>query len=438
MDRWVLGRAPQRLPDMDVVVVGGGCAGTLAAVAAGRRGARVLLVERDGGLGGTSTGVLDTFYGFFTPGPGGRQLVGGLPWEVVERLRAGGHAFDRPNTYGAGIGITYNPQVLQGLWDQLCVQAGVQVLSGCHLADVAMADGRPAEVLLLAGTELLRVRAGVFVDASGDGVLAALAGARSEGYADIPNPQSLTTTFTMAPVDQAALRQLGRAGLVALLTEADRNGYRLARREGSLHPTTADGVEFVHMTRVAARDPRDPVALSAAEREGRAQVMECARFLVDRVPGFERARVTWLARRIGVREGRRVVGRYWLSREDVLDGRRFDDAIAQGAAPIEEHAAAQTTRWEFLPGSGGYDIPFRSLLPVDVAGLLVAGRCFSASHDAHASARNMAQCMAMGQAAGTAAALSVAAAAAPHEIDVPALQAELQQAGVLLAGTAVR
>lgn len=437
MDRWTLGRAPQSLPDVDVLVVGGGCAGSVAATAAARQGASVLLAERDGTLGGISTGVLDTFYGFFAPGDSEDRLVAGLPWEVVELLQAGGNARQRPNTYGAGTGVTYNPEVLRGLWDTLTTQAGASVLLGAGLVDVRVRDRIPVEVLLLAGSTLMRVRARVFLDASGDGALAALAGARSEGYADIPSPQSLTTTFMMAPVDQAALRRLGRAGLTALLAGAQQRGYRLARRDGSLHPTTVEGMQFVHMTRVSARDPRDPVALSAAEREGRAQALECARFLTAEVPGFERARITWMSRHIGVREARRVLGRYWLTREDVLRGQHFADAIACGAAPIEVHADTPGTRWEFLPSDSRYEIPYRCLLPADLDGLLVAGRCFSASHDAHASARNMAQCMAMGEAAGTAAALAARQRIPPHALDVPALQARLRAVGARPVAVAV-
>ncbi|MHB8342386.1 MAG: FAD-dependent oxidoreductase, partial [Mycobacteriales bacterium] len=167
-----------------------------------------------------------------------------------------------------------------------------------------------------------------------------------------------------------------------------------------------------------------------AEQEGRQQVLACANFLRDHVPGFERAAITWMARRAGVREARRVRGRYWLSREDVRGGTRFPDAIAQGAAPIEEHDAGRDTRWEFL--EAGYDIPYRCLLPVEVDGMLVAGRCLSASHDAHASARNMAQCMAMGQAAGTAAAVAADARLAPHAIDPAVLQDRLLDNGALL------
>lgn len=431
MSTWGL-RAPSRLPAADVTVLGGGCSGVMAAVAAARQGARVTLIEREGTLGGTSTAVLDTFYGFWAPGDSGPRVVDGLPGELVARLIEAGHAHTRPNSYGAGTGVTYNPEVLRWLYDEMCADAGVRVLLHAALTEVEVYANRPARLLLTSGSEILELEPGVGVDCSGDGVLAHLSGAASEGFSDVANAQVMTTTFTMAPVNRSSFTSIGRAGLLALLDEAIASGqYDLPRRDGSTHATTVPGVEFIHMTRISDHDPRDPLALSMAERIGRAQALEYARFLVDRVPGFADARIAWLSRRIGVRESRRVRGRYWLERADVVNGARFDDVIACGAAPIEEHADGDGTRWEFL--ANVYDIPYRSLVPADRDGLLVAGRCFSASHDAHASARNMGQCMAMGQAAGTAAALAADSGSEPAAIDVAALQARLVSSGAILA-----
>jgi hypothetical protein len=425
-------RAPTRLPAADVTVLGGGCSGVMAAVAAARQGAKVTLVEREGTLGGTSTAVLDTFYGFWAPGDDGPRVVDGLPGELVKRLIDAGHAFTRPNSYGAGTGVTYNAEVLRWLYDELCAEAGVRVLLHTSLTEVEVDRGRPSRLLLTSGSELLELDPGIGVDCSGDAVLAHLSGAASEGFSDVANSQVMTTTFTMSPVHRGRFADLGRSGLLALLDDAIASGrYDLPRRDGSTHATTVPGVEFIHMTRISDHDPRDPVALSEAERIGRAQALEYARFLVDCVPGFESARITWLSRRIGIRESRRVRGRYWLERDDVVRGARFDDVIACGAAPIEEHAQGDGTRWEFL--GHVYDIPYRCLVPADVGGMLVAGRCFSASHDAHASARNMGQCMAMGQAAGTAAALAADVACEPASIDVAALQSRLLESGAVLA-----
>jgi FAD dependent oxidoreductase len=174
------------------------------------------------------------------------------------------------------------------------------------------------------------------------------------------------------------------------------------------------------------------VQLTRAEIEGRRQAWEYARFLREQVPGFEQAVMVSTSPAIGVRESRRVHGRYRLTAEDVLAGRRFDDEIALCGAPIEDHHAGADTRWRYVPDSGVYGIPYRCLLPKDVEGLLVAGRCFSATHDAHASARSMGTCMVMGQAAGTAAALAAAGSNVPGDLPAARLRARLAEHGVLL------
>ena len=208
--------------------------------------------------------------------------------------------------------------------------------------------------------------------------------------------------------------------------------YRLPRLEGSWHRTPHPGVVMVHMTRIPNVDATDPVALTQAEVEGRRQVREYHRFLRDRVPGFEAAVVVSTSPAIGIRESRRIVGDYRLTREDVLAGRRFPDEVALCGAPIEDHGAGGGTTWQYVAESGVYGIPFRTLLPAGLDGLVGAGRCFSATHDAHASARSMATCMAMGQAAGSAAALAVRDGTTPRAVSAAALRARLLIDGALL------
>jgi hypothetical protein len=159
------------------------------------------------------------------------------------------------------------------------------------------------------------------------------------------------------------------------MAEAIASGnYDLPRREGSVHITPLPGVMATNMTRVAGIDPTDPEQLTAAEIEGRRQAVEYARFLREMVPGYERSRLSGLSHQIGVREARRVYGQYRLDRDDVLGARQFDDAIAQCGAPIEAHHASADTRWEYVPGSQTYGIPYRCLVPLEIDGLLVAGR----------------------------------------------------------------
>jgi hypothetical protein len=161
------------------------------------------------------------------------------------------------------------------------------------------------------------------------------------------------------------------------------------------------------------------------------------RFLRAEIPGYDHAFLMNFSTQIGIRETRRILGGYRLTREDVLMAWKFDDAIAQCGAPIEDHQPGKTTHWEYLPEGELYDIPYRCLLPQQVDNLLVAGRCLSASHDAHASVRSMGQCMAMGQAAGTAAALAAAAHVSPGALPIDRLQSRLVAAGTLLSGNRV-
>jgi hypothetical protein len=189
---------------------------------------------------------------------------------------------------------------------------------------------------------------------------------------------------------------------------------------------------MIHMTRIPNVDATDPEQLTHAELEGRRQVREYHRFLRDCVPGFEHSVLVGTSPAIGVRESRRVHGDYRLTREDVLEGRRFPDEIALCGAPIEDHHAGGDTEWRYVGEGGVYGIPYRSLLPAGIEALLVAGRCFSATHDAHASARSMATCMAMGQAAGTAAALAAARRTTPRALPAAELRERLLADGALL------
>ncbi|HSK92633.1 MAG TPA: FAD-dependent oxidoreductase, partial [Candidatus Angelobacter sp.] len=198
------------------------------------------------------------------------------------------------------------------------------------------------------------------------------------------------------------------------------------------HRTPFPGVALIHMTRIPNVDATDPQQLTRAEVAGRRQVREYARFLRDRVPGFEASVVVATSPAIGVRESRRVHGTYVLTRDDVLSGRRCDDEIALCGAPIEDHHAGGDTDWQYVGEGGVYGIPYRCLLPATLDRLLVAGRCFSATHDAHASARSMATCMAMGQAAGTAAVMAVRSGVTPRDIEPGALREHLTADGALL------
>jgi hypothetical protein len=439
-DDRILVRAPV-VAAADVVVVGSGTAGACAAIAAARRGASVVLIEKQGFMGGTSTAVLDTFYGFYTPGSRARKIAGGISDDVVAGLRELGPVVERPNTYGAGTGVTYNAEHLKIVWERLATDAGVRVLLHSFLQAATVRDGRVHELLVATKAGLQRVRGRVFVDASGDADLCHHAGFGYE-LAGVESPaQTLTTTFRMVNVDIPRRRQLSTAELHQRMAEAAGSGdYDLPRREGSDHVTPIEGMTATVMTRIdsfrvadgAVVNATDPALLAEAEIRGRRQAWEYARFLRDRVPGYEDASLVALSTQIGVRETRRVYGDYRLTRDDVLGARRFDDEVGLCGAPIEDHHPGADTRWQYLPDGEVVGIPYGTLVVRDAVDTLVAGRCFSASHDAHASVRSMAQTMAMGQAAGTAAAMAVAAGMAPRDVDTAVLRDRLRADGAVL------
>ena len=438
-DRW---SATERIGSADVVVVGSGSAGSTAAIAAARTGASVLLVEKLPFLGGTSTAVLDTFYGFFTPGARPVKVVGGIGDDVVTELGRLGPVVERPNTYGAGTGITYLAEHLKVAWEQLTSEAGVRVLLHAFVQDALVSDGRVQSILVATKQGLRRVDGDVFVDASGDADLTHFAGFGYETAGDTEPAQTLTTTFRMANVDLERRLELAKGDVQRRMGQAAGEGYDLPRQEGSDHRTPVANVTATIMTRLESVERRadgtlatatDPWFLSGAEIEGRRQALEYVRFLHDRVPGYEASSLVGFGTQIGVRETRRVYGDARLTRDDVLAARQFDDQVGLCGAPIEDHHAGRDTRWTYLPDGQAVGIPYRTLVVRDAANLLVAGRCFSATHDAHASVRSMAQCIAMGQAAGTAAGLAATLGLAPRDVPFSRLRDRLVADGAILS-----
>lgn len=348
---------------------------------------------------------------------------------------------ERPNTYGAGTGVTYLAEHLKVVWEGLVSDAGARILLHTFVQD-AIGPGDRVERLVIATKSGLRTVEGkVFVDASGDADLCHHAGFSYELAGEVDPAQTLTTTFRMANVDHERRKTISKDEMHALMDRAAESGrYDLPRREGSDHITPVDGVTATVMTRidhVGSRDGRvvnatDPDVLTRVEMEGRRQALEYARFLVDQVPGYERASLIALSSQIGMRETRRVHGDYRVTRDDVLSARQFDDQIGLCGAPIEDHVPGTGTIWEYLPDGAAVGIPLASLLPRDGANVLVAGRCFSATHDAQASIRSMAQCMAMGQAAGTAAALAADRGGTVRELGHEAVRDRVRADGAIL------
>jgi len=431
----------------DVIVVGAGSAGATAAIAAAKCGATTLLLERLPFMGGTSTAVLDTFYGFYTPGSVSKKVVGGIPDDVVNNLKKHQGWLERHNTHGAGTAVTYHPEYLKVVWEDLAKKAGVDLLLNAWVQDVKGEHGQVDSVIVATKLGLQRFSAKVFIDASGDADICYFAGIDFELAGDIDPAQTLTTTFKLCNVNIAKRQSISKKDFHGLMSAAAESGeYNLPRKEGSDHITPVDHMTATIMTRLPSYykdgermvNATDPELLSAAEVEGRCQAIEYIRFLRDKVPGYEKAQLSTFNTQIGVRETRRIYGEYRLTKDDVLTAKKFDDQIGLCGAPIEDHHGGTDTKWGYLPDGECVGIPYRTLIPKGGKNIIVAGRCFSATHDAHAAVRSMAQTMSMGQAAGTAAAISVAKKQAPSDINVANLRDTLRKNGAIVNMSDIR
>jgi choline dehydrogenase-like flavoprotein len=431
----------RELAGYEVVVVGAGSAGATAALAAAQSGARTLLIDRLPFAGGTSTGVLDTFYGFYTPGAKAKKVVGGIPDQVIDELKKLGPVVERPNTYGAGTGVTYNPEHLKVAWERLLRKSNVALLLHSLVYEAKVQDGRISRITLANRSGTYSVTGKVFIDCTGDADLTHLSGFAYERAGDISPAQTLTTTFRMVNVDMKERKTITKDQLHELMQEAATEGFELPRREGSDHITTVENTTATVMTRLDSIRKtsagfesvvEDPFFLTESEMKGREQALEYARFLKAKVPGYKEAELYGLSTFLGIRETRRVYGDYRVSKEDVLSAQQFDDQVALCGAPIEDHHSGDGTQWRYLPDGSAVGIPLASLRVKDSENTLVAGRCFSASHDAHASIRSMAQCMAMGAAAGVNAALAVAGNKSIREVAITKIQDALSQSGAIL------
>jgi len=425
--------------ETDVLVIGAGSAGCSAAIAAATTAdANVTLIDRAGFPGGISTQALDTFYGFFTPGDAPKKVAGGIGDRVVNALNDADAIFLRPNTYGAGTGVNYNPERLKLVWDELLTEAGVNLLLHTTLVAVEKVNGCIESVVVHGKQGFGRIKANYYIDASGDADFCHHAEIPYETAGEKEAAQTMTTTFRMSNVDLAAYEQAGgKKLLMQKMAEAVEEGsHALPRKSGSLHAMNAEGCISTVAVRVAGFSGLDASELTKAEQEGRRQAFIYEAFLRDCVPGFEKSNIVGLSSSIGVRESRRIYGHYRLTREDCLSQTQFDDKVLLCGAPIEDHrqsdSGEEETHWAYVPDGGVYEVPFRCFVPNDNNQTLVCGRCFSATHDAHASCRSMAQTMAMGHACGTAAALALESGVAPIDVPIDNLQSTLRQQGAVL------
>lgn len=440
--------------ETDVLVVGGGPAGLGAAVAAADAGARVVLAERYGFLGGNATAALVMpLMSFHTQRPApekagattllptdhgpGEAVVAGVLGKLLERLvRAGGAIAPSLET---GYVVPFDPEWFKIVALDLLDEAGVEFLLHAFASGV-VCDGKVSGVIFETKSGPLLIRARVTVDCTGDADVAVQAGAPFEIGRDDGLVQPMTLMFRVVDFERAAFEQYVRAhpkewrgvhGLWELVRRATAAGELDLPREDILFFATPHerevSVNTTRVTRVLGTDVWD---LSYAEWAGRQQMRQIAAFFRKYVPGFESAYVAQSGVNVGVRETRRVVGDYQLNADDVLGARKFKDAIARGAYPVDIHNPTGTgTVLKRLPPGEAYDIPLRCLLPQKVDGLLVAGRCISGTHEAHSSYRVMPIVMATGHAAGVCAALAALGGRSPRAVAAPDVQRELIRQG---------
>jgi hypothetical protein len=446
--------------DTDVLVVGGGPSGLGAAMGAAWAGMKVVLAERYGFLGGNATvALVMPLMSFHTQresirpvnnrpnllpgdhGPGNPVIAGALR-VLLERLVAGGGAI--PPGEDTGFVVPFDPETFKLVALDLMDEAGVQLLFHSFASGVVSDDGKMGGVVFETKSGPLAIRAKTVVDCTGDGDVAARAGAPFEvGRDDDTLVQPMTLMFRMADFDGDVFRAYvdahpgqwrGVHGLWDLIRKAtDAGGFRLPREDilffGTLHQQEIS-VNSTRVTRVLGTDVWD---LSYAEWLSRRQMREIARFLRHYVPGFEKAYVVQSGVGVGVRETRRIVGEYQLTGEDVLSAKKFPDDIARGSYPVDIHnPEGKGTLLKRLPPGEAYDIPLRCLIPKKVEGLVVAGRCISGTHEAHSSYRVMPIAMATGQAAGVCAALAARTRIIPRYIPAQQVQQELLRQGASL------
>lgn len=404
----------------DVVVVGGGTAGAAAAIAAGRQGAKTLVVESLGALGGTQsqgwvTPMMPNYVGPF-------KLSRGINLDVIKAQTATQPAgnLDHGDEW-------YDPTALAYVLDQLADQAGVTPLFNATIFGATREVQRLKSVDVACRGGNLRIQGRTFIDCTGDGELSAHAGAELMGGNEDGVHQPMTLRFTMGGIDldrardhlkpylrvdqdgymEAGYGEAKDSPMAPLIHQAVNQGILESDDLGYFQFFTVNGrtkeLAF-NAPRISGLDPLDPFELSRAYQVGRAKIFRIAAFMRSSFPGFERSFVSVIAPLMGIRESRRVVGEYVLTAQDHLDCRKFEDAVARNRYPIDIHLKTGIDYRKFPPGEY-HDIPYRSLVVKGFDNLWVAGRCLSADFVAQSAVRIQPVCRAMGEAAGVAAAL---------------------------------
>ncbi|WP_298645694.1 FAD-dependent oxidoreductase [uncultured Proteiniphilum sp.] len=438
--------------EVDVLVVGGGPSGIIAALAAAGDGLKVALIENRSFLGGNMTIGLPIL-GFL--GQKKNQIIKGLPQKFIDRLTVLNAASEhRPCPLHMSITLV-EPEAVKAVAFDMLMEKGVEILLYTSFSDVIM-EGRSVKGVVIeskSGREVIFAK--TIIDCTGDADVAYRSGVPCEQGNEQGGVQPPTLMFSMAGVDTEQLRmsiaeeprtyltdfipneyfgqnrQFIVVGLRSLIQKAREEGFTLPTDRTIIITGLKQGEVWINMTRVNGVDGTNPTSLTRGEFIARKQIGQIAEYLIRYVPGFDKAYLARTAPFLGIRETRRIVGAYVMTREDIINCRRFDDGIAVASYPLDIHHPVGgdcTLEW-----SGDcYDIPYRSLLPLHVENLIVAGRSISTTHEAMSAIRVMAPCMAMGEAAGRAAKMAVKEGCLLSEVDISRLRDELLAEGAYL------
>ncbi|AMA55393.1 FAD-dependent oxidoreductase [Bradyrhizobium sp. CCGE-LA001] len=428
--------------EYEVVVLGGGPAGIVAAASAARAGRKTLLIERYGFLGGMGTAAgVTNFCGLHGNVHGEhRRLVQGLASELLARIDHL-NGLNTPHLIlGKVYAQAYDTAAYKIAADELLASHKVNILFHALGAGVVMGANRRIDALMVetkAGRQA--VRAEIFIDCSGDGDLAVWAGAPFEIGDEHGHPLYPSMMLRLNGIDPAKAGEAWRT-IPQLMEKALAAGTHKFPRKSAIVRPQKSGIEWrVNFTQVAREDGRaingiEPDDLTRGEIEGRKQALAAYEFLRSTVPGFEKSYIVDLPPQLGIRETRRIKGGYQLSGEDVLGCASFEDSIGVNGWPIEAHVPGDVVfTFPPIPQSRGYnELPYRMLVPEGVDNLLVAGRCASMTHEGQSAARVSGACFVMGEAAGSAAALALSGNRIPRDIPVEKLQETLKQQGAFI------
>jgi hypothetical protein len=444
-----------RYASCDVLVAGGGMAGIAAAIAAASTGGRTVLIERNGWLGGmgvTGATGLHSFFNIFGAHPGAPRLrvVAGVAQELVERVRELGGAMGHVRM-GRGDDFVsmltpVEPEAFRLAAARMCQESGVKLLLHTALHEVHSTDGHVDGVVVWNKAGLALIRAKQYVDCTGDGDLAAHAGAPFEHFRPgDPGAYSAGFTFRLCNMDLEAMEEdLGRRGLITQLAHATKPGTsrpglvrlginmkELAAQTGadapgyflssSLRPRE---LTYCNCINYGPNDGLDVEALTAAEVDLRGRMFQVVDLFREHVAGCRECYPAGSAPSVGQRRSRAVRCEYELTQSDCTEGRQFDDQI--GCFSFIDNPR------DFVRDGGAYGIPYRALVPRGLDNAFVAGRMMTVDLAAHNSTRNTVCCLVCGQAAGTAAALAAFRDVAPIDLDVGDLRSTLRGDGVLL------